>query len=39
VPGLLWVLVFGVVALGSAALGAHWLVPHWTTTVSSLPRR
>lgn len=31
VPGLLWVLVFGVVALGSAVLGAHWLMPHWTT--------
>lgn len=39
VPGLAWVLLFGVVALGAAVLGAHWLVPHWTTAVSSLPRR
>jgi hypothetical protein len=30
VPGILWVLFFGVVALGSAILGAHWLVPEWS---------
>jgi Peptidase M50B-like len=31
VPGLLWVLFFGLVALGCALLGAHWLLPTWTT--------
>jgi hypothetical protein len=31
VPGLLWVFLFGVVALGCALLGAHWLLPTWTT--------
>jgi hypothetical protein len=38
VPGLAWVLLFGIVALGSAALGAHWLVPHLTGSVA-LPHR
>jgi len=38
VPGLAWVLLFGIVALGSAVLGAHWLVPHWTNAVA-LPHR
>jgi hypothetical protein len=37
VPGLLWVLVFGLVALGATALGAHWLMPHWTSV--ALPKR
>jgi hypothetical protein len=37
VPGLAWVLLFGLIALGAAVLGAHWLVPHWTTAVA-LPR-
>jgi hypothetical protein len=34
VPGLAWVLLFGIVALGSAILGAHWLVPEWTRHLS-----
>ena len=34
VPGLVWVLLFGIVALGSALLGAHWLVPEWSRHVS-----
>lgn len=34
VPGLAWVLLFGVIALGAAVLGAHWLVPHWTTAAA-----
>lgn len=38
VPGLAWVLLFGVIALGAAVLGAHWLVPHWTTA-AALPAR
>jgi hypothetical protein len=38
VPGLVWVLLFGVVVIGSAVLGAHWLVPHWTNAVA-LPHR
>jgi hypothetical protein len=38
VPGLAWVLLFGLVALGSTLLGAHWLVPHWTNTLA-LPHR
>jgi hypothetical protein len=34
VPGIAWVLLFGVVALGCAILGAHWLVPELTRHVS-----
>jgi hypothetical protein len=34
VPGLLWVFLFGIVALGCALLGAHWLLPTWTAHLS-----